>query len=135
MRCWAGHGAPQHDGALWATAFFVCCCVCFEQAGGASVAHTHAYVRVCAACLRIILCCLETYYMQDILSCLQGAAEARFGANRWDAAEFSSEQERQKFIKLMASATFSPEPGVLFSLSCLLYVSVTGAACMVGRAE
>lgn len=33
------------------------------------------------------------------------SGEARYGANRWDTAEFASEQERAKFIKLMVGAT------------------------------
>lgn len=34
-------------------------------------------------------------------------AEEVFGANRWDAAEFDDENEKQKFIKLMVTAPSS----------------------------
>ena len=31
--------------------------------------------------------------------------QARFGANRWDTAEFGTEQEKSKFLKLVVSCS------------------------------
>lgn len=40
--------------------------------------------------------------------------QARYGSNRWDAAEFQSEEDKQKFIKLMGvkggEAPLGPQP-------------------------